>query len=192
MSYLIGSLPTAYIMGRIVKKIDIREHGSKNVGATNAFRVIGPVGGVSVLLIDIAKGCLAVYIARMMPVSDSSLAAIFAGFAVIAGHNWTLFLNFKGGKGVATAGGVFISLSPLATGICILVFVLMMVLFKRVSVGSIAAAITLPATIWLFNGSFKIFIFSLVISITVIIKHIPNIKRLINKTEHKFTMEKNK
>ena len=116
-AYIIGSIPTAYIFGRVLKGIDIREYGSGNIGATNVFRVIGKAPGIIVLIIDALKGLICVtYLAAgflyLAPVTRPELYRILVGLSAIAGHNWTLFLKFKGGKGVAASAGVAIGLIP--------------------------------------------------------------------------------
>ena len=109
-SYLIGAIPTAYIFGRVLKKIDIRQHGSGNVGATNAFRILGKGPGAAVLLIDVLKGAIVTsLVADIFGLTDP-LMRVFLGVVVVCGHNWTVFLNFKGGKGIATSLGVLVEI----------------------------------------------------------------------------------
>ena len=129
LSYLVGAIPTAYIFGKVMKGIDIRQHGSGNVGATNAFRVLGKGPGTAVLIIDIIKGVIPVVVVAGFLVPDA-LGRIVAAVAAVCGHNWTCFLNFKGGKGIATTLGVLIGLTVAlsaarpAVVLCVLVWAL--------------------------------------------------------------------
>ena len=150
LAYFLGAIPTAYLAGRWCKGIDIREHGSKNVGATNVFRVLGKGPGVIVLFIDILKGVLAVvaipFILGLQPI----IYFILFGLAVVCGHNWTIFLKFKGGKGVATSLGVLIGLTMtiasmrLIVVLCVLIWLGVFVGFGYVSLASIVAVFFLP------------------------------------------------
>ena len=143
LAYILGSIPTSYLMGKFIKKIDIRDFGSGNVGATNALRVLGTKIGIITLIIDIGKGILAVFIGKIIVAEPSNIVLIAFGLFAILGHIFTIFLKFKGGKGVATSAGVFIALSPLAVGIALIVFVLTVWISKYVSLGSILAALVL-------------------------------------------------
>lgn len=188
-SYLIGSLPTAYLFGRWLKGIDIREHGSGNVGATNAFRVLGKGPGTIVLLIDIAKGILPVLLAGAFhaQVPGRILAAIMA----VCGHNWTCFLNFTGGKGIATTLGALIGLTVvladirLAVLFCVLGWVLCFLVTAYVSVSSIFAAVLLPVLMIIFSADISIILLSIVLCLFVVFRHRPNIQRLFKGQEHK-------
>lgn len=180
LAYLIGSIPTGYIFGRVLKGVDIRTQGSGNVGATNVFRVVGKVPGVVVLIIDILKGLLVV---TLFPANDN-LFRIILGLIVIAGHNWTIFLKFKGGKGVATSAGVLIGLEPAVAGICFLIWVIVFLITHYVSLSSIIAAIFLPVFTFVFyRSSPELIIFSLIICALGIYKHRSNIQRLLKGTE---------
>lgn len=194
VSYLIGSIPTAYLAGKILKGIDIREVGSGNIGATNVFRAVGKTAGVGVLVIDILKGVIPVLLAaRMSPEPYVNFLQIGAGIAAICGHNWTFWLNFKGGKGVATTTGVLLTLAPLATLSAFIFFALTVWLTRYISLGSIVAASVIPFLILVFNrGNLALFGVGLVSAILIDIKHLPNIKRLRNHEEHKFSFRKDK
>lgn len=181
--YIIGSIPTAYIIGKLFGKCDIRQVGSGNVGATNVFRVIGHVPGIIVLIIDILKGVIAVLLARFL--LHQQLIEIIAGILSIAGHTWTIFLKFKGGKGVATSLGVFTALAPIPVIIVLPIFVLIVALTKYVSLGSIIGAILLPFLIWQIEANIVLTLLATVVSVFILIKHIPNIKRLIAGNENK-------
>ena len=149
VAYIIGSIPTAYIFGRVLKGIDIREYGSGNTGATNVFRVIGKTPGIIVLIIDILKGYIsATYLASgfmyLAPVTRPELYRIMMGLSAIAGHNWTLFLKFKGGKGVATSACVVIGLIPKIFWLGFLIWLITFFITGFVSLGSIIAVISVP------------------------------------------------
>jgi glycerol-3-phosphate acyltransferase PlsY len=196
LSYLIGSIPTALIAGKILKKIDIREHGSGNAGATNVLRILGWKAALIVLLIDMFKGFAAVYwIAKLFPaVYDPDTSAFFqilAGLAAICGHIWTVFAGFKGGKGVGTAAGVFLGLQPLPVLICLLVFIGIVYRTRYVSLGSITAAVLLPIILivqrYLLNQvvPFPYIVIGIVLAILIVVTHRENIGRLAQGSENK-------
>ena len=194
-AYLIGSIPSAYLAGKWLRGIDIREHGSRNVGATNAFRVLGKSIGIAVLIADILKGFLAVSLAFWLNLPP--LLAAAGGLCSIMGHNWTVFLKFRGGKGVATSAGVFCALVPWALGAAVLVFALAVVFTRYISVGSILAAFVLALMTTLeFIFSFGdhpetiTLILVYVAAVFVIIRHKANIQRLWRGTENRFTLKK--
>ena len=189
LTYILGSIPFAYIYGRIFRKIDIREHGSGNIGATNVLRVLGTKAGIIVLLLDILKGFIPVLIFSLLyPLTQWH--PVLIGIFAILGHTFTIFLKFKGGRGVATSAGVFLALSPYTITAAILIFILVVVITKYVSLGSMFAAIFLVITHTIFfllceSSNPYIFYFTLLLSFFIIYKHKPNIKRLINGTENK-------
>jgi len=191
MSYLLGSIPTAYLFGRFLQGIDIREYGSGNVGATNAIRVLGKVPGSIVLLLDIGKGALALTVVGDVFGLDSAASRIFLALAVVAGHNWTIFLNFKGGKGIATSLGVLIGLTiefPELRGvlfICLLAWLISFLVSGIVSISSIIAATVLPVAMVLTAQSFAMILLGVIFCLFVIIRHRPNIKRLFSGQEPK-------
>lgn len=200
LSYLAGSFPTSIITGKILKGIDIREHGSGNAGATNVFRVLGWKPGVFVMLFDIFKGFAATWwLSRInigpVPV-DFSIMQLVAGCAAIFGHIWTVFAGFKGGKGVGTAAGMIVALYPLALVFCLGVFILVFLLTKIVSLSSIAAAITLPIVLTIFRYATNVpvtlplYLFGFFASALIIYTHRTNIKRLLNGTENRFGKKK--
>jgi glycerol-3-phosphate acyltransferase PlsY len=184
LSYLIGSIPTAYLMGRAVKGIDIREHGSGNPGATNVFRVVGKAAGSATLAIDALKGYLPVFLAKHY-FPSSPVVAVAAGLAAIAGHNWTVFLNFKGGKGVATSAGVFLALTPVPALIALGCFLASFLISGHVSVGSLFAAASFPPTMWFTTHSVPLTAVGTFCAVLVIALHKKNIRRLLNKEEPK-------
>ena len=130
-TYLIGSIPFAYLYGKHIKKIDIREHGSKNVGATNALRVLGTKAGIIVLVLDILKGLLPViFFSKWIGENYSQFIPVLIGICAILGHTFTVFLKFKGGKGVATSAGVVLALDPIVCAIALLLFAIIVAITK--------------------------------------------------------------
>ncbi len=183
LSYIVGAIPFAYIIAKLFKGIDIRKYGSGNPGATNVYRVSKSLGLLA-LLCDALKGFVPVFLAlRINLFSDWFVIAVI--LAVILGHMFTIFLNFKGGKGVATGCGAFLAINPLAIITCLLVFAVVLSITKYVSLSSICAAIVLPISLLFFGCSNEILIFSVIIAAIVIIRHSANIKRLFNGTENK-------
>ncbi|MFH1854735.1 MAG: glycerol-3-phosphate 1-O-acyltransferase PlsY [Candidatus Omnitrophota bacterium] len=196
-SYIIGSIPTGYIFGRLIKGIDIRQFGSGNVGATNTLRVIGRLPGLMVLAIDIFKGFLCVaYVAGLFmhisPVARPELYRVLIGLAVIAGHNWTIFLGFKGGKGVATSAGVVIGLAPNIFWLAFLVWLITFLITGYVSMASILASISLPIFMFISNQPAELIIFVSVLCLAIVYKHRPNIRRLKNREEKKISLFRKK
>jgi acyl phosphate:glycerol-3-phosphate acyltransferase len=188
-SYLIGSIPTAYLFGRWFKGIDIRQHGSGNVGATNAFRVLGKGPGICVLLVDIVKGLIPTAILADQFGFVSDMHRVLLGLAVVAGHNWTVFLDFKGGKGIATSLGVLIGLTlrialirPVLA-ITVFTWLVVFLVFGYVSLASILAAIMLPIIMVTYNLPLTITSLGIIFCGFVIWRHRPNIKRLLAGSE---------
>lgn len=198
LSYLIGSIPTAYIFGRLYKGIDIRQYGSGNVGATNVFRVLGKIPGIIVLLIDILKGVVpVVFVANALQLHQT-LDYILLSLAAVVGHNWTVFLNFKGGKGIATSLGVLIGMAiqmpiikPVLLG-TLLVWVVCFLISRYVSLASIVAAVALPLLSLLTHQSIEFQILSVVFCVFVIWRHQPNIQRLKKGQESRVLLFKKK
>lgn len=194
LSYLLGSIPTAYIFGKAYKQIDIREHGSGNIGATNVFRVLGKVPGIIVLIIDIFKGFAAVSILSGWLGLESNMSLILMAVAVVSGHNWTIFLKFKGGKGIATSLGVLIGLALEISSIqSVLVCVLFLWLGSflasgYVSLSSILAAVCLPIIMLLTGQPLEILLLGVIFSIFVVYRHRPNIKRLMDGKENRVNL----
>ena len=194
VSYLIGSVPVGYLFGRLVKGVDIRKHGSGNIGATNVFRVIGKQWGIIVLILDFAKGFLVVTLLakfffnlNLTPAVSLGIYKIIMAIAVISGHNWTIFLGFKGGKGIATSLGTLLGIVPLACGLAVIVWIGTILIWKYVSVASLAAFVSLPLLIAIFYQQEENFlllvIFSIIVAFFAVYKHIPNIKRLLRGEE---------
>jgi len=161
IAYLLGSIPFAYIAGKILRGIDIRQVGGGNMGAVNTAREIGPVPGLLVLVADIAKGSLAVIIALRL---DLSLILVFsAGFAAVLGHNWPVFLKFRGGKGAATTIGVLFALVPLEFAISLALILTIIVITSNVRLAVVVGLAVLPFIIWQINGSVMLITYSAVI-----------------------------
>ena len=196
-AYIIGSIPTAYIFGKVLKGIDIREYGSGNAGATNVFRVIGKTPGVIVLMIDIIKGFLcATYLASgflyLAPVTRPELYRILVGLSAIAGHNWTLFLKFKGGKGVAASAGVVIGLIPKIFWLGFLVWLITFFITGFVSLSSIVAVISVPIFTLAFGEPAEIVVFMCLLCLIIVYKHKSNIRRLARGEEKRIAFFKKK
>ncbi len=191
VSYFMGSIPFSYILGKVVKGIDLRHHGSGNVGATNALRVLGWKIGIIAMILDILKGYGAVILALVL-LPETNLAHITGGLFAIFGHIFTVFLGFKGGKGVATSAGVFAALIPVTFVIGLSCFVLITAISRYVSAGSIMAAVILVISQSFFtfrNGVHnpEYLILVIIAAIFIIVKHKANIKRLLNGTESKIS-----
>ncbi|OGX06040.1 MAG: acyl-phosphate glycerol 3-phosphate acyltransferase [Omnitrophica WOR_2 bacterium GWA2_47_8] len=184
-AYLIGSIPTAYIYGRVYKDIDIRKHGSGNVGATNTFRVLGKGPGIIVLVIDILKGVVATTLVPYVFQTTSVWAIILLGVCAVIGHNWTVFLNFKGGKGIATSLGVLIGLAITFSSMRIVLvstlglWAVVFLLSGYVSLASLVAAIFLPVLMVATTQPFVLVALGVVICVFVVVRHRANIKRLL-------------
>lgn len=192
LGYVMGALPNGVWLGKYFKNIDIREHGSKNSGATNAYRVLGPKYGIMVLILDALKGFLPPFLASRFGVSGNILLVI--GVLAIVGHSLSFFLNFKGGKGVATSLGVFLFLIPNVTLALLIIFILVVYFTRYISLGSIIAAAALPI-LTAFSpirnnlGRIPLIIMTLLIGAFVIWRHRTNITRLMNGTENKFKLK---
>ncbi len=189
-SYLLGAFPSASVYGKLVRPIDIREHGSGNIGAANTFRVLGPAAGLVVLAADAAKGwaAVAVLAPRIAGLPASGWLAVLAGAAAIAGHNWTVFLRFRGGRGVATTAGVFLALAPQALAAAVAAWVVMILATRIVSVASISAALVLVLGLCLTHVPLAVMVFGAVAGSAVVARHAANLKRLRNGTEPRITL----
>ena len=195
-AFLLGSIPTGYLVAR-AKGIDIRRHGSGNIGATNVFRTLGKPLGVLVFFLDALKGFAAVAVASALAPATGDTgtwSGIVAAVAAIAGHNYTPWLGFRGGKGIATSAGVLLALMPLAVLAIAIVWFVVFQISRYVSVAAIAAAMALPVTIAVFGhyglgGNAPLLGFTLLISLLAIWRHRSNIQRLMNGTESRFTRQ---
>jgi len=182
-AYLLGSIPTGLLLGKLYG-IDVRQEGSGNIGATNLYRTVGRRVGVLTLVGDCLKGFVPVLAAHYYaPAMD---LAAWVGLAAFCGHVFSVFLRFKGGKGVATALGVFLALSPLAVVIALAVFLVLVLKWRYVSLGSVAAAAVMPLAVYVLHGSRAMLVVTALVAVIVIVRHHANIKRLVDGTENKF------
>ena len=186
-SYFVGAFPTSYLAGRIFRGIDLREHGSKNLGATNVYRTLGWKYAIPVALVDITKGLVPVLVFAPR-VSDSQLFALACGGAAILGHVFSVFVRFRGGKGVATAAGVMLGLAPLALGAALAIWLVVLRLSGYVSLASIAAAAGFPLAVYLLErpDQPEILWLDALVAAAIIWLHRANIRRLLNGTESRF------
>lgn len=183
-SYLIGALPHSYLAGRL-RGIDLREHGSGNLGATNAFRVLGARWAAPVMALDIAKGFLPTYAFPALVGGGTAWALVF-GVAAILGHVFPVYMRFRGGKGVATGAGVFLALAPAAVVLGLLVWSLVVAATRTVSLGSIAAALALPLLVWWLYGRGLVLAVAVSLAVFVLFTHRTNIRRLLRGEESSF------
>jgi glycerol-3-phosphate acyltransferase PlsY len=190
-AYLLGSIPFGFLVAK-AKGVDIRAVGSGNIGATNAMRVLGKPAGMFVLLMDALKGFGAVWLAGWVVKpfdsgADLETLRIIAGIGAVLGHNYTCWLKFKGGKGIATTAGVYLALAWPAVVIALVVFILALLLTRYVSVGSIAAAVALPTAVWIKTpNNLFLGIVTTGLGALAIYKHKTNIRRLMAGTENRF------
>ncbi|HEX3113453.1 MAG TPA: glycerol-3-phosphate 1-O-acyltransferase PlsY [Candidatus Eisenbacteria bacterium] len=191
IGFLLGSIPTGLLIGR-ARGVDLRTQGSKNIGATNAFRVLGPKWGGLVFALDVVKGLMVVLLVRHFGPSwgashDAVLTAMLAaGVAAILGHVFSPWLRFKGGRGVATSLGVFLGIVPVPTALAFLLWVILLLVSKRVSVGSIGAALAYPFLVWTLAKDVPRGVVTAVtaaVALLVILRHTANIRRLLAGTE---------
>mgnify|MGYP001044483403 CR=1 FL=1 len=181
--YLIGSIPTGYLIGKVFKGIDIRKYGSRNIGATNVYRILGKRAAIFTLVIDFVKGFIPVILAQQF---IGGISPVLVGIAAICGHSWTIFLKFRGGKGVATASGVFFALFPLPMLFSAAIFFFLVILTGYVSLGSLGGALLFPVTVWFFERSYQLTLFTILVSLLIIYNHRSNIRRLLQGKENKF------
>lgn len=193
-AFFLGAIPFGFVAGKL-RGIDLREEGSKNIGATNTLRVLGVVPGVLVLLLDVAKGLLPVLVARQV-LHLPSWWVVGVGLLAVLGHIYSPFVRFRGGKGVATSLGVLFGLSPTIAGATVLLFALVVTLSRFVSLGSLLGAVLQGILFWVFppattfaeNLPYRLF--SLVVAVFVVVRHRENIKRLLQGTESRFGTKK--
>ena len=199
LSYILGSVPNALWIGKVFKGIDVREHGSKNTGSTNAARVLGAKLGILTLILDISKGLVPTLIAILLKVDFfenltkiENFDYVLVGICAILGHVFSIFMNFKGGKAVATTLGVFLVLVPKAILFTAIVFFVVFTIFRYVSLSSIFAAISLPIFTYFLYQQIIYVILGMLIAILIVAKHKGNIERLRNGTESKFNLKSKK
>lgn len=206
VAYLVGSFPTSIVVSKMLRGIDIRDHGSGNAGGTNVIRVVGLKYGLVVIGFDIVKGYAAtMFVPNLMygpipftnrtPFDDLTVIQLICGCAAILGHIWTIFGRFRGGKGMATAGGMLLGLAPIEILVSFMVFSVVFVLSRYVSLGSLSAAVAFPLTMFLRENVFHVEVegygtlifFSIGIALLLVYTHRENIKRLLKGTETRLT-----
>lgn len=181
LAYLLGSVPTGLLLGLHLRGVDIREHGSKNIGATNTMRVLGKRFGAVALAGDMAKGLVAVLVvARLSPWAEAGAAC---GAAAVAGHVWPVFLRLHGGKGVATACGALLALCPIPTLVAAAVFGVVVKVSRMASLGSITAALVLAVCVFVFPNPGSVRVLAALVAPLVVFRHRSNIRRILNGTE---------
>lgn len=197
VGFFLGAIPFSLVAGKLLRGIDLRQFGSGNLGAANTFRTLGAAPGVAVLLLDAGKGVLSVLVASWLWQAGFGLGRtdlmLLAGLCAIAGHVWTPFASFSGGKGVATAAGVFAVVAPLALLICLIVWVVTVVVTRYISAGSILASISLPVGVYLTTigepGRWhSVLWISAAVAIIVVARHRGNIARILQGSERRFSL----
>ena len=183
IAYLLGSIPFAYIAGRLIKGIDVRQVGGGNAGALNTMREVGTAAGFGVLFADIAKGALAVLIAQWLGLS--LIFVFIAGFAAVVGHNWPVFLHFRGGKGAATTLGVLLVLAPVELLISFAIVAIVVLVTSNVTFSLTIGLPFLPLIIWLFRGADSLIFFSLALVLFLGLRYLPSAMRAFTSAKSK-------
>lgn len=186
--YLIGNISFSFLLTKVKLKKDIREFGSGNAGTTNVLRVLGKKYAVMVLVADVLKGVIVILLSRLFEVSEVTI--ILCGLAVILGHNWPAIMGFRGGKGIATSIGVFITFDPIVALICIGIGVVIIIVSKYVSLGSVIGMAIFPIVVIALSRSVEEVLFALCVSLISIYKHRANISRLMKGNENKLSFKK--
>jgi len=186
LGYLIGSIPNGLLIGRGLYDVDLRQFGSKNIGATNAFRTLGLWPALWIFLTDGAKGVFAVALAQYY--LNTPIALLLGGIGAIAGHNWSIFLKFTGGRGVATGLGVIAVLVPKVTALVFLVWAVVVYITRYVSLASIIAATLVPILMIVLGEQHEFLYFGITAALFVVVRHKPNIERLLKGEESKITL----
>ena len=187
-AYVLGSIPSGLIIGKGVYNVDLRQYGSKNIGATNAWRTLGKFPGTLIFLCDFLKGFVSVYIASSL--IGVPLAMALAGALAIIGHSLSIFLGFKGGKGVATGLGVIAMLMGKVTIAVFLLWFIIVYFTRYVSLGSCVAALFVPILAYFFDEPPEFIVFGIIVAVLIIVRHKGNIERLLNGTESKISAAK--
>lgn len=209
LSYLVGSIPTSIIISKMVKGIDIRQHGSGNAGGSNVFRILGWKYGITVIVLDALKGVIAVLLISRLylgdfpfsnatPFDDFTLVQIIAGIFAVIGHIWTIFAGFKGGKGIATGLGILVSIVTVDMLLALVIFAIVVFISKYISLGSLAAAISVPLIMIVRENIFDVDIsgyhtilpLTVFLALLVMFTHKTNIRRLLQGNENKITLKK--
>jgi glycerol-3-phosphate acyltransferase PlsY len=195
VAYLLGSIPTGFLVAK-ARGVDIRTVGSGNIGAANTFRAVGRTAGIIVLLIDALKGFVAVGASNLVlnffgvPEPNREMYRIVAAIFAVLGHNYTCWLKFKGGKGIATSAGVYLALAPLAVLYAVIAFIVGFAVTRITSVGSILASIALPTAVYFTKDNWTLRIATIALGILALLKHRTNMKRLIAGTEPRVEFRK--
>ncbi len=182
-SYIVGSIPSGLILGKLLWQVDLRDYGSHNIGATNAWRTIGKTAGLLIFVADLLKGMFGVYLG--MTLGDTAVAIVLGGILAIVGHSASLFLKFKGGKGVATGLGVLVMMMPTVSAIVFVAWLVIVLISKYVSLGSIVAAALVPVFACVLGEPTEFILFGILAALFVIYRHKSNISRLLAGTESK-------
>ncbi len=196
-AYLLGSVPVGFLLAR-AKGIDIRTVGSGNIGATNVFRSVGKPWGIATFMADALKGFVPVFffpgLAGELPPETGVLFALLCGVAAIAGHNWPVWLRFRGGKGVATSAGVLLGVAPAAVGVGLLTWIVLMITTRYVSISSIGTALAVPAFGWWMyrDEGWLLPVVLTLLGLLLIVRHRSNIVRLLNGSENQFDLRNKK
>ncbi|CAD2075402.1 glycerol-3-phosphate 1-O-acyltransferase PlsY [Phocicoccus pinnipedialis] len=180
-AYLIGSIPFALLIGKLFYNTDIREHGSGNVGTSNTFRILGKKAGIIVLICDLFKGAIPVWVALL---AGSDITVLFFGLVAALGHVCSIFIKFKGGKAVATGGGAILAYAPIVFIILLATFLIILYISKYVSLASVSASIVF-LIVSLFTKDIPLIVVAVVLAVVIIVKHISNMKRIKEGTEPK-------
>lgn len=189
-SYLLGSIPFGLLVGKGWAKVDVRQHGSGNIGMTNVLRTAGYVPALFTLIGDVGKGVVAVLLARHF-IADSWIS-LFAGICAVIGHNWPVFLHFKGGKGVATVAGVLLAFRPLAAAVLFGLWLVVLLKYRYISLASIVVAFCLPIVLFFFKVGWAELVLAVIVGAFTISRHKSNIERLRSGTEFRFGQKVNR
>jgi glycerol-3-phosphate acyltransferase PlsY len=183
IAYLVGSIPFGLVVSRALARVDIRRHGSGNIGTANVLRIVGKRAAVLTLVGDLLKGFLPVLAARSLGVSELWVAGV--GLAAVLGHNWPVYLRFAGGKGVATSFGALLAMTPLPALLGLLAWMVVILIFRYTSLAALIASICVPPVILFLTGAGPYLAFSLLAALLIFVRHRDNIKRLWAGTEHR-------
>ncbi len=183
IAYLMGSIPFGLLISQAVGRVDIRRHGSGNIGTANVLRIMGKRAAALTLVGDLLKGFLPVLAARLLGGSELLVASV--SMAAVVGHNWSIYLRFTGGKGVATTFGVLLAMTPLPALFGLLVWLAILLVFRYTSLSALAASVSVPPIIFVSTGPGPYFIFALLAALLIFVRHRDNIKRLWAGKEHR-------
>lgn len=192
IGYLLGSVNTSLVVGKLIYNTDVRQYGSGNAGATNTLRTLGKTAALLVVIGDSLKGILACLMGRWLAGETSAgvyAGEYLAGIMAVIGHNWPLYFGLRGGKGVMTAFAVALMLSPMAALICLLLFIVTVAITRYVSLGSMIGGAAFPAVAWLTGGNPYLVLTGVLLAVLIIFRHASNIKRLVDGNEKKLSFK---